>query len=109
MTFLVPGCGDNGGVDTTQCQAAAATSLGACVKALNDATRACYTNDNQACADDDAAVVAALDALQTSVQGACGGDQGVVDSGFGANRTLAGLASKLRVSCTSEAESLSAR
>jgi hypothetical protein len=109
MAFLVPGCGDNGGVDTTQCQAAAATSLGACVKALNDATRACYTNDNQACADDDAAVVAALDALQTSVQGACGGDQGVVDSGFGTNRTLAGLASKLRVSCTSEAESLSAR
>lgn len=109
IALWISGCGDDAGADPALCRAAAATSLQQCVKALNDATRACYANDNRACADDDDAVISALDAAQASVQSECGSDQGVLAAGFGANRTLSGLVSKLRVSCVSETESLAAR
>lgn len=109
MLALASGCGDGGGVDAAQCRSTAATSLQQCVKALNDATRACYTSQDHACGSEDATVVSALDAVQASVEDACGGDQGVVDSGFGTSRTLSGLVSKLQQSCVSETQSLSAR
>ncbi|MGD8825982.1 MAG: pectin acetylesterase-family hydrolase [Myxococcales bacterium] len=109
FAMLAFGCGDGGGGDTAQCQPAASSSLRECVKALNDATRACYTNEDRACGTDDAAVVSALDAVQASLDDACGSDQVVVDSGFGSNRTLSDLVSKLQESCVSETDSLSAR
>ena len=73
LGFALTGCSDDpSGDDGPQgCVEIAPDALTTCVGAYSAAVASCYADNNAPCADGDGATVAALDALQASVEGNC--------------------------------------
>lgn len=95
--------------DSAVCERAAAAGLSGCVEQVNEAERNCYLESGAACAPDDTAISAALDALEDGVLAACPDAAAVQAVGYGPSFTPAGLVSRLQAACRAEPAALAAR
>jgi len=93
--------------DAAACAAAAPAALADCLVEALDAERACATGSLAPCPDTDSQIVAAVNALASTVESACA-NGGAGAAGFGAE-TGEELADRLGGLCRGEARSLSAR
>jgi hypothetical protein len=96
------GVGGSGGVGgRPSCEPTASDALRACVKTLNDTTRACYTNTDAPCAQDDRDITGALARLQDTVRDVCGDGSGLLSGDA--------LAARFMTACELESASIAAR
>jgi hypothetical protein len=92
-----------------KCEAAAAATLGACVKRAGGRVRACYADTGAPCAATDRRVAGALAELEQKVLGKCPDAATVQAAGYGAAATPAGLVARLKESCAGDPATLAAR
>ena len=91
-----------GSVTAASCSEAASDGVRDCIGLVNAAWESCYSDTDAPCASDDAAVTAALAALQRSVERSC------ADGEF-LSLSVDALVGRLQNSCRSEADSIAWR
>ncbi len=104
MALALAACSDGNDNNNRQvnCVESAAQALNACLNDLSNAIAACYDNGDAHCAEDDASVLAAADALASTVTASCSDGEFI---GMSVDDTLG----RLQASCTAQADSVAWR
>lgn len=105
LALSMAGCSSDsspGGSVTKSCAEAASDGVRECINGVSAAWASCYADDNEPCGSDDASVIAALAALESSLDSSC------TDGEF-LSLSADALVGRLQNSCRSEADAIAWR